>query len=511
MHASLPRQYLAQFLLFCGLLLLSGCAQTAFSEPKTASYAIAAHPKTKLARYIAPELSAHPNQTGFYPLADGKDAFIARLAIIQSAEHSIDVQYYIFRDDLTSTVISMYLYQAAERGVRVRLLLDDMQSRNDEDMANIAAHPNIEVRLFNPFEQRKARAIGLVSDFDRLNRRMHNKSLTVDGTFSIAGGRNIGDEYFSADSSVEFGDFDLLMVGDIVAPIATQFDVYWNSNAAIPIEHLQGQGSKIPHLELAQWYNEQYQDIATSEYFYTLARLPIIEKLKTKKIPFYWGDAELYYDLPSKLSTPSQENPLLHQISALLDHTKQELLLISPYFVPTKAGALALAKASREGKQITIITNSLASNDVFAVHGWYAKRRQMLLESGVRIYETQVDPHITQQHSWIGSSRTSLHAKTYILDREQLFVGSFNFDPRSAQYNTEMGVVVHSPLFAERIYQRLGNALKKNTYRLALDEDGNIVWFDDHNQKRYTSEPDASLMLRMGAWFSGMLPIENLL
>ncbi|MDO6541464.1 phospholipase D family protein [Photobacterium sanguinicancri] len=511
MHASLPRYFLIQFLLLCCVALLSGCAQTTLSDPKAISYAIAAHPSSKLARYIAPELQEHPNQTGFYPLANGKDAFIARLAIIQSAEHSIDAQYYIFRDDLTSTVISMYLYQAAERGVRVRLLLDDMQSRNDEDMANIAAHPNIEVRLFNPFKQRNVRSIGLVSDFDRLNRRMHNKSLTVDGIFSIAGGRNIGDEYFSADSSVEFGDFDLLMVGDIVSPIATQFDVYWNNDAAIPIEHLQGQGNKIPHDELAQWYSEQHQNIATSEYFYTLASLPIIEKLKTQKIPFYWGDAELYYDLPSKLSAPSQENPLLHQISELLDHTKQELLLISPYFVPTKAGAEALAKASRDGMKITIITNSLASNDVFAVHGWYAKRRQLLLESGVHIYETQVNPYISQKHSWIGSSRTSLHAKTYILDREQLFVGSFNFDPRSAQYNTEMGVVVHSPLFIKKIYQKLDGSLNKNTYRLILDENNNIVWVDERTQKRYTSEPDASLMLRMGAWFSGMLPIENLL
>ncbi|OAN11038.1 cardiolipin synthetase [Photobacterium jeanii] len=493
------------------LLLLSGCSTTLPELPKSASYALPSDSKTKLAQYTQPIVEPFPELTGFHPLADGKDAFIARLAVIQAAEQSLDVQYYIYRDDITSTIISMYLYQAAERGVRVRILLDDMQNRNDEDMVSISAHPNIEVRLFNPFSHRTVRAVGFLNDFDQLHRRMHNKALLADGIFAITGGRNIGDEYFSANGSVEFGDFDLLLVGDVVPPIANQFDVYWNSEFSTPIEHLVGKGKQIPQQEIKQWYNEQYEHIADSPYFYALSKLPIIEQLKTQALPFFWGEAELHYDLPSKLSAPSTENPLLHQISTLLEHTQHELLLISPYFVPTEEGAEALAQAARDGKKITIITNSLASNDVFAVHGWYAKRRQTLLAAGVKLYETKVDPQVNKQHSWLGSSRTSLHAKTYIMDREQLFVGSFNFDPRSAQYNTEMGVVIDSPVFAAKVYQALEPNLKKNTYRLALDSNGDVVWIDDHKQQTLTSEPDVSYLRRFGAWFSGILPIEDLL
>ncbi|MDD1824781.1 phospholipase D-like domain-containing protein, partial [Photobacterium sp. ZSDE20] len=218
-------RYLAVIL---GLLSFWGCSSLPEAD-KFPSYTIPFDAQTQLASQALPYINKHPKLTGFYPLGDGQEAFLARLALIYGAEHSLDLQYYIYRDDNTSSLMTYALYQAAERGVRVRILLDDMQSRNDESMAQLASHPNIDIRLFNPFAERSARIFGFISDFDRVNRRMHNKALIADNAFVITGGRNIGDEYFAANTSVDFGDFDILMLGESVPEISVQFDLYWNS------------------------------------------------------------------------------------------------------------------------------------------------------------------------------------------------------------------------------------------------------------------------------------------
>ncbi|WP_299019714.1 phospholipase D family protein [uncultured Photobacterium sp.] len=487
--------------------LLVGCAQQIHHE-KEFSTAIPLNRNTTLATYSRPYLVGTPNLSGFYPLGDGQEALLARLALIQSAESSIDLQYYIYRDDHTSSLMTWALYQAAERGVRVRILLDDMQARDDNVLATLSSHPNIKLRLFNPFTQRTFRMLGFVGDFDRLNRRMHNKALVADSAFAVTGGRNIGDEYFAANDAVDFGDFDLLLIGSAVPDIARQFDLYWNSRPATPIEHLVDNIQPPTRVQLSQWQQSLENRFKNSDYINALSDLPLAQEVKNQSLNFYLAEAEVIYDMPSKVYAKDTNALLLHQISAVLQQAKSDFLLISPYFVPTQNGTEALVEAARKGINVTIITNSLASNDVFAVHGWYAKYRKPLLKGGVKLYEVKVDSSLKKDRSWLGSSRTSLHAKTFIIDQHKIFVGSFNFDPRSAYINTEMGVFLDTPEFVEYIYQQMGIGLIKNTYRLELNDD-EIIWVDDHTGVRYTSEPYAGFWSRLGAWFSGLMPIES--
>ncbi|MGL6257914.1 phospholipase D family protein [Vibrio sp. WXL210] len=500
-----PLRFLA---LFFSVILLLGCATKPAAE-KTPSLTIPFDSQTQLAREALPYINKHPELTGFYPLGDGQEALLARLALIYSAEQSIDLQYYIYRDDDTSSLMTYALYQAAERGVRIRLLLDDWQSRDDNSIAQLANHPNIKIRLFNSFESRSARAFDFVTDFDRLNRRMHNKALIADSAFVITGGRNIGDEYFGADTSVDFGDFDLLMLGEAVADIALQFDIYWNSKPSTPIEFFIPNAPEPTQEQLASWERDLRETFSNTEYVKSLETLPLTQHIKDESLEFYWGKAEVLYDPPSKVYSPGGNNLMLHQLGAILAQTEQELLLISPYFVPTKQGTQAMIDAAQEGIDITIITNSLASNDVFAVHGWYAKYRKPLLSGGVKIYEVKVDPSFKKNSSWLGSSRTSLHAKTFLIDRKGLFVGSFNFDPRSAYLNTEMGVLIESEEFGELVYQDFERKLRNETYRLALGYDHKLEWHNDVTGETQHSEPDASLWLRFSAWLAGILPIEK--
>jgi putative cardiolipin synthase len=385
-----------------------------------------------------------------------------------------------------------------------------MQTRDDAAFAMLAAQPNVHVRLFNPFSNRILRHTAFITNFDRSNRRMHNKALIADGVLAITGGRNIGDEYFSANKSVEFGDLDLLMIGNAVPQVEQQFDKYWNSTNAHPIEHYH-QINALPQAEQwALWEDQITKKTRHSAYFKSLLNTPLLIQLKNQNLPFYWGKAEVIYDNPNKVSGDQTHNPLLDAITDSLTNAKHEYLLISPYFVPTKAGTQALVNAVKQGKQVTIITNSLASNDVFSVHGWYAKYRKALLKGGVIIYETKAPPQMTKQkRSMTGSSRTSLHAKSFIVDHKEVFVGSFNFDPRSAHLNTEMGVFIDSPAFANDIYDALQVQLKKHAYRLKLNKKNQLEWIDDSTNKIYTTEPDASLWQRIGAKASGWLPIEK--
>ncbi|OBU25143.1 phospholipase D family protein [Photobacterium aquimaris] len=500
------KQLFTHSLIATSALTLVGCAQP-LSTSKTSTYSNIDNFTTSFYQHTRPYTQANPNKTGFYPLGDGQAALLARLAVIEGAQKTIDVQYYIYRDDATSNLLTWYLYQAAERGVRVRLLLDDMQNRDDQALASLSAHPNVEVRLFNPFGNRSFKPLSFLTDFDRLNRRMHNKSIIADGVFAITGGRNIGDEYFSANNSVEFGDFDLLMMGEIIPQVSRQFDEYWNSKPATPIEALVSSAHEPTPEQLAQWKQAQLKYM-TTDYARSLKNHPMVKQLINQTLPLFWTDAELLYDTPYKVAN-SKDNLLLHKLSEMIAKADHNFFLVSPYFVPTEEGAKELAQAAKNGKNITIVTNSLASNDVFAVHGWYAKYRKIMLEGGVKLYEVKVEPEQKTKHKWLSHSRTSLHAKTFILDKSKIFVGSFNFDPRSAYLNTELGVIVDSPEFSGQVYNQISDSMLKEAYRLSLDENGDIVWNDDVTGKQYTSEPDSSMWLKMGAWAAGVLPIEN--
>lgn len=490
------------------LILVSACSSIQPRDPseKSTSFQYGYQEESALAEFFESYDKAPDSDTAFYPLNQGNDALLARIALIESAEKSLDLQYYIYRNDETSQLITWRLYEAAQRGVRVRLLLDDMQKRNDAGMAELNAHPNIEIRLFNPHQYRSARLFALASDFSRLNRRMHNKALIADSVSAIVGGRNIGNEYFSFESNVEFGDFDVMLYGEAVTQTADQFDLYWNSLYAIPMEWIVTDSEKVADDAIQAQVKKLQLEEKFSTGTYNFKELDLYEELQQGKLHLYWGQGDVWFDLPDKIAT--QESQLVANLGELLESVEGSFVLISPYFVPTESGTKALADAAKRGIDVTIVTNSLASNDVFAVHGWYAKYRQELVEAGIQLWEVKASARIKSKWSLTGSSRASLHAKAMMIDSKTLFVGSMNWDPRSAALNTEMAVVIEQPEYVQDSLNKLPHQLKQNAYRIII-KDGDIAWLDTETGEIHSSEPEASIWRKMGAWFSGILPIED--
>lgn len=490
------------------LLLVSACSSIQPKDPseKSTSFQLGYQEDSALAEFFESYGKDPKSETAFYPLNQGNDALLGRIALIESAEKSLDLQYYIYRSDETSQLITWRLYEAAKRGVRVRLLLDDMQKRNDAGMAELNAHPNIEIRLFNPHQYRDARVFALASDFERLNRRMHNKALIADSVSAIVGGRNIGNEYFSFESNVEFGDFDVMLFGEVVTQTADQFDLYWNSIYAVPMEWIVPEADKVADRAI----QAQVRTLELEEKFstgpYNFKELDLYEELQQGNLKLYWGKGEVWFDLPDKIAT--QESQLIANLGELLENVDSSFVLISPYFVPTESGTKALTDAAKQGIDITIVTNSLASNDVFAVHGWYAKYREDLIKAGIKLWEVKASAKIKSKWSLTGSSRASLHAKLMMIDENKLFVGSMNWDPRSAELNTEMAVVIEQPEYVQKQQSVLPEQLKENAYQVVL-KDGDIAWLDLETGEVFDSEPEASVWRKMGAWFSGILPIED--
>nr|WP_232060546.1 phospholipase D family protein [Vibrio ponticus] len=490
------------------ILLLVGCESSAELSPKVATYHAGFDNTSELAAFFQPPTNMPAQYSGFYPLGTGHDALLTRLAMIESASSSLDLQYYIFRDDETSQLLIWRVFEAAERGVKVRLLLDDMQSRKDSTIAYLNNHPNIEIRLFNPHQHRYLRMLSWVTEGDRLNRRMHNKSLTADGVVSVVGGRNIGNEYFSFRSDVEFGDFDLLLYGPVVEQTQVQFDHYWNSEFAVPIAWLHKIDGALSQQDIEQWRKTSRVEHEFTSDEYSFETLPLYQNIMHRQVDLNWGEAVLLYDLPEKID--NGQSQLIDGLAQLLTNVNHSAIIVSPYFVPTEAGTKALIKAAKSGKKITILTNSLASNDVFAVHGWYAKYREELVRGGIGLWEMKANAKIEHKWSVTGSSRSSLHAKVMLLDKQKMFVGSMNMDPRSAELNTEMAVVFDHPEYVQTAQQGLLELLKMSAYKLELQDD-ELVWRDYQTQQILDSEPDAGWLLRSGAWLSGLLPIESFL
>ncbi|MEZ9784286.1 cardiolipin synthetase [Vibrio breoganii] len=491
--------------LFVGIL--TGCAtQQQTPPPKSVTHQIGYQADSKLAQYFDQSEYDTSIYTGFYPLDKGHDALLARIVLIESAEHSLDLQYYIYRDDATGNLMTWRLFEAAERGVRVRILLDDMQKRNDDNLAYLHSHPNIDVRLFNPNNYRSARGLGFLADFERLNSRMHNKSLTADSVASVVGGRNIGNEYFSYHSPVEFGDFDLLIYGNTVEQTGEQFDKYWNSDFAVPIDWITSSATELKREEVEQFVVDEELEEQFTSGAYDMTRLQFYSKMREHKLQLYWGEGKLLYDRPNKIV--GEGSQLIDDLQLILEGVDSELIIISPYFVPTADGTALLVDGVKSGKKVTIITNSLASNDVYAVHGWYSKYRKDLLQGGVELWEVKASANIKSKWSMTGSGHSSLHAKIMLIDDHILFVGSMNWDPRSAHINTEMAVILDHKAFVTESKSEIQAQLIESAYKLEI-EDGDLVWRDLENGETLTSEPDASVWRRMGSWMAGILSIED--
>jgi putative cardiolipin synthase len=432
-------------------------------------------------------------------------------------------QYYIFHADQTGLALLAEMLAAADRGVRVRLLLDDIHTKGQDDaLAAVDAHPNAEVRLFNPFANRSARWIDLASDFGRVNRRMHNKSMTADNQATIVGGRNIGDEYFQANEHLNFSDLDLLAFGPIVPQVSAVFDQYWNSEEVYPLTAMR-RGKALSEADIRKLRDElsrRTEALRGTAYAAGLSETGLAQTIAAGRIPLYWGKATVIADEPTKVRKPPGDSST-HAIPKLADYlsqAKQELLLVSPYFVPGKNGAKFLTGIASRGVRVTILTNSFAATDVAVVHAGYSPYRMQLLQAGIELYELKPTAQTAQarRKGHTGSSGASLHAKTYMVDRRELFVGSLNLDPRSARLNTEMGIVVESAELCAELRSRLDEGLLDGAYRVELirgegpNAPDRLVWItrESGQEKRYDREPGMGMLQGIGQGIMRILPVE---
>lgn len=473
---------------------------------------------TQLGKAISPRVDAHPGESGIYPLLDSRDAFAARVLLTRAAERSLDVQYYIWHKDMTGTLLFEVLHAAADRGVRVRLLLDDNNTFGlDTTLAALDSHPNIEVRLFNPFVIRKPRWIGYVTDFYRLNRRMHNKSFTADNQATIIGGRNIGDEYFGATEGVLFVDLDVMAVGPVVNDVSNDFDRYWASESSYPVDRLLPPIDPALIGELASAASLIERDPAAAAYMSALRDSPFVRELVESSLPLEWAATRMVSDDPAKgLGLAATEAFLPQKLKEIIGEPVSEVELVSAYFVPTAAGVASFVAMAERGVKIRVLTNSLEATDVAPVHAGYAKRRKPMLEAGITLYELRrlsPDTGANKRAGPFGSSGSSLHAKTFSVDRSRVFIGSFNFDPRSEKLNTEMGFVIDSPRLAQRIEGAFDSSVPADAYEVCLSDAGQLYWIErrDGEGVQHDTEPGTNFWQRAGVSFMSALPIEWLL
>lgn len=475
---------------------------------------------TSLGKSISPRVEAHPGLSGIYPLRDARDAFATRVHLAHRAERTLDVQYYIWRNDMTSTLLGQALRDAADRGVRVRLLLDDNNTSGlDKILAALDSHPNIEVRLFNPFVIRSPR-VGYLTDFFRANRRMHNKSFTADNQATIIGGRNVGDEYFgAAEEGLLFVDLDVLAIGPVVTDVSHDFDRYWASASSYPAERILPAVSSVEIDKVNAGAARVEHDPAAIAYMTAVRDAPFVRLLAGGTLEMEWAVTRMISDDPAKgLGRAPAESLFPRQLKDVIGEPKSELEMVMAYFVPTKAGADSLVSLARRGVKISILTNSLEATDGPYVHAGYAKRREALLAAGITLYERRrLAPRVRgegRSGSAPGSSGSSLHAKTFAVDAQRVFVGSFNFDPRSAKLNTELGFVIDSPKLAGEISEMFATVIPERAYQVHLSKNGRTYWTERSASGeiiRYDREPNTSFWLRASVWLLSKLPIEWLL
>jgi len=472
-----------------------------------------------LCRAIAPLLEAHPGLDGVYALHEGRSAFAARILLADTAQRSLDLQYYIWHGDRTGTLLFDAVRRAADRGVRVRLLLDDTNTWGVETLlATLDAHANIEVRLFNPLRPPRWRLLGVLTDFRRLNRRMHNKSFTADGAATIVGGRNIGDEYFEAGEDVDFADLGVLAVGPVVTEVQGLFERFWESRHSVPLAMLFSAARHAARVDLGARAAEIEREPATVEYRRVLRLTTLEQDLLAGALPFEWARVRLVADEPVKLDRPPESVTMNASLRSALGVPQRALQVISSYFVPTPGGVWAFAALARQGVRVQVLTNALEATDVAAVHAGYAKYRRPLLRAGVTLFEWRshdsAPGRLFRRRGFVQASAASLHAKAFAVDGERAYVGSFNLDPRSAALNTEMGFVIDSPALAGGIARAFEARVPQAAYEVRLAPDGrSLRWVErtPEGDVIHTREPGAGLARRAFVRVLSWLPVEWLL
>jgi putative cardiolipin synthase len=495
-------------------LLLSACAQLPERPQLSVDQSLAVAGDTVLDEVVGSAEARHPGESGFRLLSAGTEAFALRAHSAKIAGRSLDVQTYIWHPDLTGRHLAYLLLSAADRGVQVRVLVDDMDARGiNFGFAALDAHPNIEVRMFNPLPSRSGMfaMIGdLLADSKRLNHRMHNKTWIADNRIALVGGRNLGDEYFGASEEVNFVDLDFAMVGPVVRDASASFDKYWNSRATYPILLLSPEGVTEEALgRLRERLNDSDGEARASPYAELLSRDDSVRRLVSGDWLMEWsGNYSFISDDPLKaLREPGQESDVLGTLVPVLGDTEQALTIISPYFVPGKQGTQSLVELAKSGTQVMILTNSLAANDVAAVHGGYSQYRKDLLNGGVSLWELKPLPGSGNHSSFFGSSGASLHTKALAVDARALFVGSYNLDPRSTSLNCEQGVLVYDESLTQQ-FLRIFNqqSAGERAWKVTLRQ-GDLHWSD--GAETFDSEPQASAGRRFQAWLARVFPIES--
>jgi len=511
-------------------MLLSLVAACATHPPATTldrpvSHALPAAAATPLRdALVAPE-AAHPGQSGFRLLPDGATALQMRIALARAATRTLDMQYYIATEDTTGKLLLGAALYAADRGVRVRMLVDDLNFRDiDRVMAALNTHPNIEIRVFNPFGASQQRMVERTANFftriDSFTRRMHNKAMIADNQLAIVGGRNLGDEYFSASPTLQFRDLDVLAAGPVTNDISMSFDDYWASASSYPLRVLNHQQFDPKDLDaMRDELRDHWRQNADPYNAKPLNATPLAQQIARDELGLVWAPAEFKVDAPDKVARPTEAyvSPPMQRLVELTRGAQQEFLAFSPYFVPHDAGVKILGDTTARGVRVAILTNSLAATDAVAVQAGYAPYRVPLLRHGVELYEFKAQPGPPRARLFGSRSRASLHAKAYVIDRKILVIGSLNLDPRSAHLNTELALVIHSPTIAQQaatIFARVTQPDESYRVSLVTPAGGGapeLQWAgtDNGTPTTYHVDPHAGLTRNVMTGLFMLLPVDD--
>ncbi len=458
--------------------------------------------------------------TAYLAMNDAFQSIASRIHLIRKAKYTLDLQYYIWADDFIGNLMLHELLKAADRGVKVRLLIDDQNgTKIDRQLSALLTHPNISIKLYNPYKFRHFRVMDYIFRAQRINHRMHNKLIIADGAIAVTGGRNISSEYFDASESFQFTDMDVLFFGQSVNRANEVFTEFWNFELSYPIEQFISKGSAQDLIDLRKSFEKLEQAEHSTDEKVNLEQKELANELNQNKIN--WAYADFLADSPKKSLGKAQGNELIsHQIHQHLGDPKQEMDLIAAYFVPTQNGTDFISQFPKQNVNVRILTNSFVANDVALVHAFYQKYRVDLLKNGAKLYEFK--PYIERKRrTWYevvtgniipkkGKNKSSLHAKFINID-DKVFIGSFNLDPRSFNINTEVGLVLKSDPLQEQISDLLDRTLLTVAYELQLNSQGELIWLDyqgDGKVIEHHVDPETTRFQRFMMYSVSYLPLE---
>jgi len=554
------RQAASRAIRYTALLVLATLIASCATRPpanaldRPVTHALPASADTPLSEALAPLEQEHPGESGFVLLPRGAEALQMRVALARAATKTLDMQYYIADEDVTGKLMLAAALHAADRGVHVRLLVDDLNFKDiDNTMAALNTHPNIEVRVFNPFGSAQQgmfeRTENIFTKIDHFTRRMHNKAMIADNQIAVVGGRNLSDGYFGVSPTLEFRDLDVFAAGPVTHAISASFDTFWNSSDSYPLSALNKQHFETVDLDATRdALRAHWRDNADAYDAKPLDKTPLAERIAQQQLDLTWAQAEFRGDSPSKITAPSDayRSPPMHALVETLQTAQREVLILSPYFVPHEGGVKLLGELTKRGVRVAVLTNSMASTDAISVQAGYSPYRVLLLENGVELYEYKPVHETHEGHeaheaheereeheeheSLTGSeSRTALHAKVYVIDRSTLVIGSMNLDPRSAHLNTELALFIHSPPLASQVAQLFDQATTLTaSYRLRLatpaeraqlhglaGSTSRIVWMSEEPGsngpylKTWTLDPEAGLYRNVLTGLFLLLPVDS--